>query len=186
VLPVNTGTSFTPSIISAFTLKAVIAGIELDVVCKALGGSGTTTNREPKEGEMRVEGSKITLKFTSCEVTKPAGKGCKVKEPFEMTGLKSTTLAVAEAEPAKVEFAPESGTELGAIVLEGCSLSALNGSKPVTGTIVGVGSNEDFSLLEFTAGSGSAVKLGGQSAVFTGSSRDFLAGTEERLAIENP
>lgn len=167
-------------------LSATLSGVKFTIKCTGqMTTAGTGTNVE-EGGVMKTKGAGIVIEYTGCTVTAPAEKGCKIKEgKIKTVALKSITVDEA-GEVMKVKFEPESGTKFTTITVEGCSVSALNGEKPVEGTASGLVSKTDAGLLEFTSTSGSALTFGGQAATYTGKTRSVMEGTTLKLAEETP
>jgi hypothetical protein len=149
-------------------VSATIGGVKLTVACKGLTNSSGVAENVEELGVEKVKGKEMVMVYSECSVKAPAEKGCKVAEPITTTKLK-TTAAQPEA-TQKVWFEPESGTKIATLSISGCSISELNGSKELTGTIVGVvpSAETEQSQIEFTTTSGSSLKLAGASATYTG------------------
>jgi hypothetical protein len=117
-------------------LKGTVFGVKNEITCTKVAGEGSLTNSEPVAKEHRVAGS-ITAKFTSCTVNKPAGFGCKVKEPIT---VKSNVEGVEGLGAGKnemgLEFKPSEGEIFSSVVIEGCFLA---GTYNTTGTAIGTG-----------------------------------------------
>jgi hypothetical protein len=139
---------------SGFSLGATVAGIKFGVACSSLKGSGEIENTE---GKAVGEGS---MTLTGCVVSEPAEKGCEV--PAEI----STTLLKLETGESTVTYSPASGTKFTTVKVSGCSVSALNGEKAVTGTATAV--VPEMGPQQFTSTS-SALKFAEQKATFVGS-----------------
>lgn len=137
---------------AATVLKGTVFGVKNEITCKTVTGEGTLTNSEPESKVHKVTGT-VTANFTSCTVNKPAGFGCKVKEPIT---VKSNTEGVEGNGPEKntmgLEFKPSEGEVFNEVVIEGCFLK---GTFKTTGTAIGTGT-----------GSPSA-KFSGATNVFT-------------------
>jgi hypothetical protein len=155
---------------SNFILKATIAGINFEITCS--GGTGTALEAMPKvknvlTGEFHHVTDEGATTFTGCKVTAPAGKGCVVanvggaKETLTTVNLKSDTTA-----SGSTKFEPVSGTTFIEIEVSGCTTSALNGTKTVTGSATSA--RESATTQAFTTTSGSALLFAGQNATFTG------------------
>lgn len=156
---------------SAFELKTTNGGVNFVIKCTGLEGSGTATDA----GE-QINGSGITLTYTGCTVTAPAGKGCKVQagptaEKITTNTLKSTTTR-SEAGNFKTTYLPASGETFVTIAVSGCSTAALNGNKEVTGS-ASTTESTDTMKQTFTESS-SNLKFGGQSAKLIGSSEQKM------------
>lgn len=141
---------------SSFSLASTVSGIKFVVSCSGLEGSGGFKNVE-KGGAV---GSEIGISLTGCVVSEPAGKGCKVP-----ASIKSAPLS-AETGESTLTYSPASGTKFTTVSVSGCSVSALNGEKEVTGTATSV--VPEMGPQQFTAES-SSLKFAGQKATFVGS-----------------
>jgi hypothetical protein len=117
-------------------LKGTVFGVKNEITCTKVAGEGTLTNSEPVAKEHKLTGT-ITANFTSCTVNKPAGFGCKVKEPIT---VKSNVEGVEGLGAGKnemgLEFKPTEGEVFNEIVIEGCFLK---GTFKTTGTAIGTG-----------------------------------------------
>jgi hypothetical protein len=112
-------------------LKGKLSGVETELECTGLSGEGELMNNSG-EGTEWVEG-KGKIHYTGCSVTKPAGKGCKVKgSKVDTEELSATTKGQAAS---KLAFSPV-GEKFANITIEGCSVAALNNTFPVTGSLV--------------------------------------------------
>lgn len=110
-------------------LKGLLGSTETEVECTTVIASGTVENGA--NGGENVVLAAGAIEFSGCAVTKPAGKGCSVKG--ERFTTKSLTLATKEQFGA-VSASPTTGTELGAVTIEGCSVG-INGTKVMTGSV---------------------------------------------------
>jgi hypothetical protein len=160
-------TGWVPREIELAELSSVISGVKFKVSCSSLEGGGTTTALAEEE----VTGTGIVLTYTGCTVSEPAEKGCQVKAGGEKNGrLKTKTLKSVttrpESEIYKSKYVPASGSTLVSVEVNGCASETLNGTKELTGGAVSVSS--DGRKQEFTATSGSELKLGGQAATLRG------------------
>jgi hypothetical protein len=118
-------------------LKSVIAGVEVELQANKTVGEATGENKLSGEEHFSEGTGKTT--YSEVSVTKPAGKGCKVKgTEFSTNLLKGTSLGTGME--GKLE--PAEGTKFGEFTIEGCSIAALNGLYEITGSIKcpGVGS----------------------------------------------
>lgn len=165
--------------LSAGTFSATIAGTKLTVACSKLTNSSGVAENVEELGVEKVKGKEMVMVYSQCKVTAPAEKGCKVAEPITTAKLKTT--AAEEAGTTKEWLEPESGTRIATLSISGCSISALNGEKELTGTMVGVvpSAETEQCLLEFTTTSGSSLKLAGSSATYTGSTEAEAEATVE-------
>lgn len=115
--------------------KGSLFGVKSEITCKTVSGSGSLENKESGK-EHKITGS-ITAEFTSCTVNKPAGFGCKVKEPIT---VKSSVEGVEGLGAGKnemgLEFKPSEGETFAEITLTSCIFA---GTFKVTGTAIGTG-----------------------------------------------
>lgn len=127
----NANTAEGTTAASPAILKGTAAGVGVAIKCTTVGGEGPVKNAETAGGEMYVhtEGS---FQFTGCEVTSPAGKGCKVNGgAFTTTTLTGTSEGQGDA----VKITPKGGTEFGSVKIEGCSIAGLNNTFPISGSL---------------------------------------------------
>jgi hypothetical protein len=110
-------------------LKGTISGLETEVQCTGLNGSGELTNAAES-----VSGTG-TINYTTCTVTKPAGRECKVKNGTVTTNLlKATTVGQAAN---KLKFEPNTGTEFAKVPIEGCLNNKPPAAEyPVSGSLI--------------------------------------------------
>jgi hypothetical protein len=127
----NKTTEANPAIFKWTTL-----GVKFEVTCKTVTGSGSFTNEEPANKVHRAKGS-VEVDFTSCTVNKPAGLGCKVKEPIFFDADTETVEGLgAGKNEMGLEFKPAVGSVLYGIVIESCIVA---GVYEITGTAIGTG-----------------------------------------------
>lgn len=122
----NANTAAGTSTAEVARLRGVVSGVETEVQCTTVAASGTMENVEES---FAVKA--LTLEYSGCTVTKPAGKGCVV------SGGEVKTKALSETNKGlSAEFAvtPASGTEIMSVKIEGCSVAGLNNTFPVTGS----------------------------------------------------
>jgi opacity protein-like surface antigen len=161
-----------------------LAGVSVEVTCEGVTNTSGSDEQIEEGGVKKVKGKEMVLVYSKCGVVKPAGKGCKVKGGgFTSKSLKS--LAAPSGETSSVKFEPESGTEIAPIALESCSLATLNSTFSLAGSFTGVVPKSERSLLEFTATSGSSLKLGGNSATYLGNTHSQVKETGETISIGN-
>lgn len=149
-------------------LSTVSAGIEIEISCKDLTNTGgILENVEGISGPI-VLGKKLKLVYDECVVNKPAGRSCKVVDPFETTVLK--TLAQDSEGITEVTFEPESGTSLGSFTIEGCTIAMLNHAYAMSGEFTGLVPVGEQSAVEFTKAikSSGLFKIGGVIAGYIG------------------
>jgi hypothetical protein len=138
-------------------LKGKIAGVNVEIACTEEHSLGWIEN----SASTGMGLGSAPLHYLSCSMLKPAGGNCKVQN--SLVGLTTRHLTVVPGEEVQDEFTPETGSNLGEIVVESCSNSALNGTYPLTGSATAEIKNETSSL-EFTEKSGSKLKLAANTA----------------------
>lgn len=109
-------------------LRGTAAGLETEVICTTVGGSGKAKN-EATWGQ----GTGV-IEYSGCSVAKPAGKGCVVTGGAVNT---KELFATTKGLTGELEFTPVSGTEFASVPISSCSVSGLNNTFPVTGSIKG-------------------------------------------------
>jgi hypothetical protein len=123
----NVSTAVATTASTPWKLRGTIAGVEAEVECTEVNGSGSIEN----SAETGASAS-FVLENAGCTVTKPAGKGCVISGgKFSSEKVSATT---AGLEAGEVEVAPASGTTLLSVKIESCSISGLNKTFPVTGS----------------------------------------------------
>lgn len=137
--------------------------VATQVSCSTASTTGTLKNTT-SGAEMILLFSLVT-NYTGCEVIKPAGKGCKVKEGKITTKPLSAT---TKEQGSFLKISPTEGTELAGITFEGCSVSGLNNTFPLTGSykVPPNGATLPSSPEEVTAQN--TLKLAGQKAGLEG------------------
>lgn len=149
-------------------LKSTLLGINTEVACTAVEGSGTISNKEEIfEKEIEMFGHATgKLTFSGCVVNLPAGKGCKVKggaiTTEEITVRTRSVGLEAEVKPAKVEG------KFATITIEGCSTEALNNSFPVTGSFKVQMNGATLTSTHAEVTTQNTLKIGGQKAGLDG------------------
>lgn len=115
----------------AVRLHNVQAGVEYEAIANGLSGTGWVTNaKDPGTGEHYVHGE-MEVQLSELTITKPAGKGCKIKEgSINSKSLKATTKGQGDF----LKFEPAEGTVMTEYSVEGCSIAGLNGTYSVTGS----------------------------------------------------
>lgn len=155
---VNTASGTTAAALSS--LKGALSGVETEIQCTAVEGEGELTNTETS-----VSGT-ATAGYSGCSVTKPSGKGCKVKGGAVTTKeLSATTVGQTEN---NVQFTPKSGTEFASIPIEGCSVESLNNTFPVTGSLVATAAGATLTTVHAAITVQNALKFGGVKAGLNG------------------
>jgi len=142
-------------------LKGALSGVETELQCTGLSGTGELTNAEAS-----VSGTGV-ITYTGCSVTKPSGKGCKVNEAKVVTKkLAATTVGQAAN---NLKFTPNEGTEFASIKIESCSNEALNNTFPVTGSLVATTSGATTTTTHAGITTQNTLKFGGVKAGLEGS-----------------
>jgi hypothetical protein len=177
LVPVPAGTALTFTNGGTSTLTMTIAGVKFKISCTGGSGSGSATNEE-EGGTMKVRGTGGVAKFEGCSVTEPAGKGCTVPSTISTETLKSETVEMKDV------ITPALGETFTTITVSGCSTSALNGSKSITGKASGI--NTNGMTTEFTASSGSELKFGGQNATLIGTTDSKITATGRQALLLTP
>jgi hypothetical protein len=144
-VPANTTTELigttenTEGVATPSKLESVQAGVveqlesKLAHILPELGGvkSWITNAVDPVTGEHYYHGE-LWVRYTEVSVTKPAGKGCKVKTGEVTTRkLKFTT----KGQEMAVKFEPSEGEVFAEFEIEGCTVAALNGLYQAKGSI---------------------------------------------------
>jgi hypothetical protein len=158
---------------SESTLAATVGGIKFKIACTGITGMGDAEN----SGE-KIVGSAITVNYTGCSVTEPAGKGCTVSSTLSTETLKS------ESKEMTIKYEPV-GSKFITIAVSGCSSAVLNGNKEVTGSAVAEVPSPG-KVQSFTATSGSALKYAGQTATFVSANGLKMAEGGATLAALTP
>jgi hypothetical protein len=141
-------------------LKGTLVGVESEIQCTNLSGSGLLTNAESSATLTGV------VEFTGCSVTKPAGKGCVVTGGAITTKtIKATTVGQAAN---KLKFMPNEGTEFTTIPIEKCTIEGLNNKFPVTGSATGDLSGATVSETHLGTTTQNTLKFGGVKAGIEG------------------
>jgi hypothetical protein len=165
-------------------ISTTIAGIAFEVSCEDLTNSGGVEENVEVLGLHKVPGKELTLEFGSCTVNKPAGRECKVHEPITTAPLDTT--AVDGEGRTEVTFEPESGTSLGSLGVEHCTIAMINGVRSMTGSFIGYVPVSEQSVVEFTKTIKEAgtFKIGGQVAGYLGKTSAKKQPTEETAPEE--
>ncbi|HSS32143.1 MAG TPA: hypothetical protein VLL27_02550 [Solirubrobacterales bacterium] len=142
----GTNNAVEPENASTMKMSTTVGGVKFAVACTGTAGSGVVGNSPT------AVGSEIKLTYSGCSVTEPAGKGCSM--PASIT----TVPLEMEAPAMNVIYEPEAGSEFVTFEVSGCSISALNGKKEITGSASAVVSASGTTQ-EFTATSGSSLKF---------------------------
>jgi hypothetical protein len=163
----NAGTATETTTAQPAFLKSTILGVKLGISCTTVSGTGTIENG--KEGEEMFVGIAGIITYSGCTVTEPAGKGCVVKGGSLTTKELSAT---TKGKGMNLEFIPKSGTTFVEITIEGCSVSALNGTFAVSGSLTVPeieASGATLSTTEAQVTEAGTLKWGGNKAGLEGS-----------------
>jgi hypothetical protein len=164
----NTPTAITATATGTSALTVTIATVHIEITCTAMMSSAGTMLNPTGAGMGTASG--VVLVFSGCTVD-PTSQHCSVTGVTvgDPTGTITTASLKGTAE-AGMKFTVEPttgpGTKLVELELSGCASSGLNRAYPVTGTATGVESPTGSGTFVFNSTSGSALKLGGISAVF--------------------
>jgi hypothetical protein len=162
------------------TLAVTVSEVKFKISCTGESGSGEIENTGTGTGS-QIIGSGIVVSYEGCTVVEPAGKGCAVPSTITTNSMNAET----PKETMKTVYSPTTGETFFTIVVSGCTAEALNGSKPVTGTEASIVETATPKVQEFTASSGSALKIGGSAATLISSNgTDTTDGTA--IAAETP
>jgi triacylglycerol lipase len=136
-------------------LKGTIAGVATEISCTTVSGSAKDTNKEISS-VMQNEGTGVAIKVSGCTVVKPT-KGCKVKEPIELTGTSITVENLGGKGEMGIEFKPKEGKKLSEVTFEGAECVVKGQVVALEGTMVATGGR----------GSSEAVTSTGATLLFT-------------------
>jgi hypothetical protein len=120
--------------------KSTVGAGELEIVCKAVTGTGNMANEPNEPKGVRYAYGDVTLEYSKCTVPKPFNGGtgmarCGVSEPIKMTPRGVT---VGEEKWMGVKFlSPAEDKIIGTISLTETSECTSKGPYNVTGSIIG-------------------------------------------------
>lgn len=156
----NTQTAGPTNAAAASKFHVALSGVETEVECTGVSGTGELTN-----AESGVTGTGV-IEYSGCTVAKPAGKGCVVTGGAVTTKtLKGTTVGQAAN---KLLLSPNSGTEIATLQIEKCSIGALNNKFPVTGSVLGEASGATVLTTRTGTTTENTLKIGGNKAGLDG------------------
>ena len=145
-------------------LHVVLGGVEFEFKSTEVIGSGHLLN------SLSAEVHKATLGYLIIErgvtVIKPAGKGCTVKKSEIAT--KDLAAETVSGPTPGLKFGPKTGTTIGEITVEGCTITGLNKTYPITGSFIATPEGATTDL--FREGTTS------QGTLFVGGGKAGLAG----------
>lgn len=146
-------------------LKGTISGVTVELQASEVHWLGWLTNaKDPITGEHYFHG-RFTIAHKAVTVTAPKEKGCKVKGgEFTSTELEETTANKGDT----VTITPASGTTDDEITIEGCSIEALNGTYPLTGSINCPMDGSTITCTHANTTEQGTLKFGGQKAGIEG------------------
>jgi hypothetical protein len=153
----------TTTVTTPFSIKTSFIGFE----CGAIAVQDAFI-----EGEKTAKGNSIV--FKNCKVT--STPSCTIPSTIETLPLTATLEGTSKN--FKLNFAPTTGKVLAEIEFSG-TMCSLAGERPLEGTMAcnypGVETESVNHLLEFTATSGSTLKLGVEGADFAGIDEFWLS-----------
>jgi hypothetical protein len=153
----NAKTESSTTAASVAKLAGTISGIETEVQCTTVGGSGELTNAAAS-----VTGNG-TIEYTGCTVTKPAGRGCVVTGGAVTTKKLAATTVGQTA--GNLKFSPFEGTQFAVIPIASClENSPPANSYPVTGSLIGTVTGATTSTTVEGVKTQGTLKFGGQVA----------------------
>ena len=159
-------------------LEGTLAGVKVTIECKEEHGLGTINNL----GAMGE--STATVHYLKCVVAAPAGQNCKVLNELVLVNpTKDLLLLLTPSKGYRDDFSPETGNIFTEISINSCTTEALNGTFKVTGTAAAEVNNATSSL-EFNKTSGSALKFGGNHALYTDTIQVLTEGGG-KIGVEN-
>lgn len=148
-------------------LKGKLSGISTEIQCTGLSVSGELTN-----SASFVEGTG-TVAPIGCTVTAPAGKGCVVGEGSAKEVVGSTQGQAANS----LKITPASGTELGAVRIEGCSKNTPpTNNYPLAGSLVLAISGATVTATHAAITEQSTLTFGGNAAGLEGAATISMQG----------
>jgi hypothetical protein len=124
----------TSGVVSKPLLESKQAGVAEQLTAGKVScvGCVLTNRKNESTGEHFVDATG-KLKYTEVTVTKPSGKGCKVKGG-EVTTKELTATTAGQGDAAK--FTPVTPAIFAEFEIEGCSTEALNGLYKVEGSLI--------------------------------------------------
>jgi cell division septation protein DedD len=141
-------------------LNGTLAGVETEVACSSVSGTGSLTNSATS-----VSGTG-TITYSGCAVTKPSGQGCAVTGGTITTEtLAATTESLSTNE---VKFKPNSGTKFASVPISGCSTTSLNNTFPVTGSLIATATGATLTTTKVGIEGQNTLKFGGNKAGLDG------------------
>jgi hypothetical protein len=140
-------------------LRSVRAGVELELQATGVEDIAEMQNKIVG-GEPVISGTGVTT-YSGVTVTKPAGKGCTVEGGKIVTKLLAGTSA---GQGMEGKLTPATGTTFATFTISGCSVSALNGTYEVTGSIKCPGEGATVLCTHTATTAQNTLLLGGQKA----------------------
>jgi hypothetical protein len=146
-----------------------LAGIAIEIVCETSTSTAAPIENVLTPGVEHFLGLHF-VHFLKCKVVKPAGQGCLVKNELILVHVH-----ILGVSGPLVHATPEGGNPIALITIDGCSNSALNTTFSAEGSLSAIPNNTN-STIEYTASSGSELRLGGNAAKFTAIFQDEMKG----------
>lgn len=167
----NTASETTAGAVSL--LAGVISGVAVEIQCTGVSGTGSLEN-----AGSQTKGTGV-LTYAGCTILKPAGRGCVVHG-----GSITTNSLAAESEGASsLKFKPASGETFVSITWEKCTVSALNNTYPVTGTMKATVTGATTTSTEAGVTEQNTLKFGGSKAALAGALTIKSAASGNGLAL---
>ena len=173
----NTASETTASAVSV--LAGTLSGVETELQCTGVESSGEGAMENTEVGGVMGTHGTATLTYTGCTVLKPAGKSCAVNESMVTTkvlfgeGLSATEL----------KFTPKTGETFAEITIEKCTVTSLNNTFPVTGSVVTTVSGSTVTSTVAGTKAQKTLKFGGQVAGLGGSDTVKTGGTKTPVSL---
>ncbi|HET7445200.1 MAG TPA: hypothetical protein VFJ57_11125 [Solirubrobacterales bacterium] len=140
-------------------LKGTLSGVTTQIECSEIHGEGSLENKVSGEEMYLTSGGR--LHFTGCVVGIPAGKGCKISgETITTNEMESTSLGLEHS----VKVGGMGGGAIAEIKIEGCTVSALNNTFPLTGSLIAIGPGATLTATHSEVTAQGTLKFGGLKA----------------------
>ncbi len=160
---------------SLAVLTSTQSGIAEEITAKKVSpGAGTPWVKNRTTGSEHYYEGEGKLLYTEVEITKPAGKGCKVKGgAVETKQLRATSMATEKDpklnEEMLLKFEPAEGTVFAEFEVEACTTEALNGLYKVEGSLKATPEGATLSTTGAEVTAQNTLKVRGQKAGIGGS-----------------
>lgn len=159
----NANTASETTAAAGSVLAGSLSGVATELQCTGLEGTGEMENKEIEKEVFLAHGTG-TLTYTGCTVLKPAGKGCVVNGGKVTTNELTSTSEGSETLAIK----PASGETFASITIEKCTVSALNNTFPVTGSLKATVTGATATTTEAGVTTQGTLKFGGNNAGLAG------------------